>query len=227
MLRDEYLLLLAVVYSSCNGKVLNKVSINDIANILSNMREDLHFRSPDFEKILSLEEGDITSFLLYLEENGYIKGQWFRGDDTILEGFINITAKGIDCIEDPFGTLSKEYPRIVTASNITNIKANGDVNIIQSAIIQKNIQNFSDTELKGLNDKLNELKNIISDTSLKELVEVIRKDLESDNKVDATQKLNKFQNFVTKMKDAGALIQVTLFTYKIISLIFHLPNIGL
>jgi len=230
MLRDEYLLMLAVVYSSFNKSTLNKVRTSTIEKLISDIQKDERPAMQQILKILPSESDKISDLLYYLEEKGYIKGQWLPGlpgDRGIYDGFLNITAKGIDCIEDPFDTLSKEYPRIATASNVMNINANRDVNIIESAIIQKNIQKFSDTELKELNNRLDELKDVISDASSKETLEEIRGDLESNEKINAAQKLSKFQNFVAKMRDAGTLIQVTLLTYKIISLIFHLPNIGL
>jgi len=222
MLRDEYLLILTVVYSLYKEKALTSVWIGDVVKAISDIKENINFHTSDFEKIQKLSEDDIINLLLYLEEKEYIKAQRTPEDGTILSGCIRIRAKGIDYIESPFDVLSKEYPKIVTASNITNIKANGDVNIIQSAIIQKNIQNFSDAELKELNDKLNELKDIISDTSLKEILEEVRQDLKSNEKINAAQKLSKFQNFVAKMRDSQTILLTVQLVYNLIRSIFNL-----
>lgn len=224
MLRDEYLLMLAVVYFSCDGNTSNKVRIWNIEQDILKIKKYERSEIQQIQKILLSESDKISKLLSYLDETKYIKGQWqFHIDGRIRSGSLNITAKGIDCIEDPFDTLSKEYPRIATASNVMNINANRDVNIIESAIIQKNIQKFSDTELKELNNRLDELKDVISDASLKETLEEIRGDLESNEKINAAQKLSKFQNFVAKMRDSQTILLTVQLVYNLIRSIFHLP----
>jgi len=226
MLREEYLLILIVVYSLRKEKLLKPVGTNDIFKAISNIQVNSNFLSI-FEKTQPFTEDNIVSILLYLEERGYVKGQWLPGAGTILEGFIKITAKGIDYIENPLDAFVKEYPRSINISNIMNLNAGRDLNIIEAALIQKNTQKFTDSELKGLNEKLEEIKKIISDTSQKEIFEEIHKDLKNNDRVSAAQKLSKFQYFVAKIKDAGALIKITLLIYKIIGKIFNLPDVGL
>jgi hypothetical protein len=223
MLRDEHLMMLTIVYLVCGGSLLKNVRTWDIEHFVSEIKKNESLEMQQVQKILPSEQREISNLLLYLDEERCIKGEWTIGNREVAHGRLKITAKGIDYIEDPYATLSKEYPRTVTASNITNIKANGDVNIIQSTIIQKNIQNFSDTELKELNDKLDELKDVISDASLKETLEEIRGDLESNEKINAAQKLSKFQNFIAKMRDSQTILLTIQLVYNLIRSIFHLP----
>jgi len=218
--------MLTIMYSVCEGSVIKKVRMFAVEQFISKIKTGGFPEIQQYQNTLPSEKRNIANLLEYLNQKRLIEATWLTENVEIADGKFSITDKGVDYIEKPFDTLIKEYPRSINISNIMNLNAGRDLNILEAALIQKNTQKFTDSELEGLNEKLEEIKKIISDTSQKEIFEEIHKDLENSDRVSAAQKLSKFQYFITKVKDIGALIQTTSLIYKIIGKIYSLPDIG-
>jgi len=179
-------------------------------------------------QFLNDENIDLISVARYLDDKHYVKTNFLGHHDVRMQ----LTAKGIELIEDPLNSIRRSEQSIINQDNfltIQNINSqNASISIINSSIVQRNMNLPSEADVSYVRDVLEQifeslvqlnLGNMETEKYISEILTLLR----SNDRLNAATKVNRvWRSVLEKIMVNTASESAKLFLVNSFPMIFNL-----
>lgn len=204
MIDDKHLKILAAVYYLRNENP-NKPT----------------FLSNEVATLLGVNDIGLLPEIRYLASAGLLDADPMQ----IYTISVALTAKGIDCIENPLDALSAiEKP--LTQTNAINV--GGNLSVIDSIIAQMNTSTISESDANITRDSFETVvrqlpPDLAAPQDIQKNREALNAKLQAGDRLGAAGIISGLAKVISIAKDSAVLIQTLPVIYNAIRVLFHLP----
>lgn len=179
------------------------------------------FLSNDVATLLGVNDIGLLPEIRYLASAGLLDADPMQ----MYTISVALTAKGIDCIENPLDALSAvEKP--LTQTNTINV--GGNLSVIDSIIAQMNTSTISASDANMTLDSFDKIlqqlpPDLVASQDLQKSRDALDTKLQASDRLGAAGIMSGLAKVVSIAKDSAVLIQTLPIIYNAIRLLFHLP----
>jgi len=179
------------------------------------------FLSNDIAPIVGVDDNDILPAIRYLVSAGLLDADPMQ----IYSIAVALTAKGIDCVENPLDSL-RTVEKSLTQTNTINV--GGNLNVIDSKIVQMNAGAISESDANITRDSFDIIvgqlpPDIAASQDIQKNRDSLNAKLQAGDRLGAAGVISSLAKVVSIAKDSAVLIQTLPVIYNAIRVLFHLP----